>query len=330
MKLGLAVTRAHALDETWTTTHLALAALGRGHEVSLFAPGDLEVDERGRVVARAARFLPPAPSAEALVQQLRTHTAPRVYLRIDHLDVLLLRASPLDPGLFSFALRAQQLGVTVVNDPAGLMAVRHKGWLASLPDVATPRTLVTARRGSAHLFARRTRGRIVVKPAEGSGGRGVSLVKRADLAALDRAFDLATARSRHVVLQEYLPEAEAGEKRLVWMDGEVLGGYLRRRAPGEFRHNLKRGGRAEPTRIPRDEHEIVAPLSRHLLAHGIRLAGLDLIGRHVVEVNALNPGGAYHADRLHGTDITGSIIDGLAGDAGPSTTRRASWVHPDR
>jgi glutathione synthase len=56
----------------------------------------------------------------------------------------------------------------------------------------------------------------------------------------------------------------------------------------------------------------MAPLSAHLIAAGVRLAGVDLIGNHVIEVNALNPGGAFHADRLHHSDVAGGIIERLA------------------
>jgi glutathione synthase len=119
------------------------------------------------------------------------------------------------------------------------------------------------------------------------------------------------------VIQRYLPEAEQGEKRLVWVDGDVLGGYLRRRAEGEFRHNLKRGGVAEATDITDQDRAIAARVSDALRRAGIRIAGLDVIGRWLVEVNALNPGGAFHADRLAGTHLAGThladaILDRLA------------------
>jgi glutathione synthase len=37
-------------------------------------------------------------------------------------------------------------------------------------------------------------------------------------------------------------------------------------------------------------------LTPHLLRNGIRIAGIDLIGDQIVEVNTLNPGGLHYAD----------------------------------
>jgi glutathione synthase len=311
MHLGIAISRASALDATWTTVCLAAAALERGHSVRFIEPSDWEIDEQAHMVARAFCFEPPGPDIEVMVRRLQDREAPRRYIRLDKLDVLLLRHNPFDSALLSLASRAKDLGVDVVNDPAGILRVCHKGWLATLPDVSTPPSLVTRSLGSAHLFLERQRGPIVVKPAQGSGGFHVSLVPAGDHKALDEAFPQAAARSRHVVVQGYVEAPDSGEKRLVWMDGAVLGGYQRVRAEGEFRHNLKQGALPESVVITATDHALVAPLSKHLKQAGVRLAGIDLLGDYILEVNALNPGGAFHADRLHGTDVSGSIIERL-------------------
>ncbi len=325
MILGIAIPRTTSLDVTWTTVHVARAALARGHRVRFVESWDFEVDDRGQLVARAYAFEPGQVSAETLVDGLQTRTAPRRYLRIDSLDVLLLRANPFDPTLLAFAEMAKARGVDVVNDPSALLRLSSKAWLASLPDVPTPATLVTQSLAMAEVFYEKHRRPVVLKPARGSGGQGVTLVRRRDRAGLEGAFERARAGGEHVVVQTYLEEAEQGEKRLVWMDGLVLGGYLRTRAEGEFRHNLKQGGEAVPTTITSAELAVVARLTPHLLASGVRIVGIDLIGQSIIEVNALNPGGAYHADRLHGTDVAGMIVDLLARSMAPSHAGRDAW-----
>ncbi len=195
MHLGIAISRASALDATWTTVCLASAALERGHSVRFIEPSDWEIDEQAHMVARAFCFEPPGPEIEVMVRRLQDREAPRRYIRLDKLDVLLLRHNPFDSALLSLASRAKDLGVDVVNDPAGILRVCHKGWLATLPDVSTPPSLVTRSLGSAHLFLERQRGPIVVKPAQGSGGFNVSLVPAGDHKALDEAFPKAAART---------------------------------------------------------------------------------------------------------------------------------------
>jgi glutathione synthase len=278
--------------------------------------------------ARVHAFDEPVDDVSVMVEQLRSRSASRRYIRLSGLDVLLLRAAPFSVAMLGFASTLQDEGVMVVNDPAGLLRVSHKAWLATPADVPTPATLVTQSRGAVHLFVDRQKGPVVVKPALGSGGRDVSLVPFGNARALERAFRRARGAARHVVVQSYLEEAAAGEKRLVWMDGVILGGYLRTRAEGEFRHNLKQGGTAVATVVTDRERAAVAPLSAHLMKRGIRLAGIDLIGNHIIEVNALNPGGAFHADRLGGTDIAGNIIERLDASRLQPTHGRNQWALP--
>ena len=310
MRIVFVISRAASVDETWTTVHLARIALQRGAQVRFVEPWDFEIDG-GRVIARAHAFDRPV-SADEIAGALAARRAVRRYVELSRVDLMLLRAAPLDDVVLTFGALARDLGVRVVNDPSGLLRVSHKGWLASLPGVRTPASVVTRSRASCHVFHQNHANGLVVKPARGSGGRPVSFVAPTDPEGLDVAFDLAReGDDGYVVVQEYLPGAEDGEKRLVWLDGEVVGGYLRRRAPGEFRHNLKRGGQAEPTVITSEDRSLGTAVAPHLLRAGVRLAGLDVIGGHLIEVNALNPGGAFHTDRLTGSRLGELIVDRL-------------------
>lgn len=324
MRIGIAISRAGAVDATWTTLALALEALDRGWAIDIVEPGDWQVDPDGGVRARAFHFDRPLPAAD-LARALVHRLADRRRLDVTDLDLLLLRASPLSATVLAFAALAKERGVRVVNDPAALLTVSHKGWLAAQPDVPTPSTLITRSKAEAAAFLLELPDGAVVKPARGSGGRGVSQVAPRDTDGLDAALDLALEEGGHAVVQAWLPEATQGEKRLIWLDGDVLGGYLRQRAPGEFRHNLKHGGVPHPTRITDTELASVAKLSPRLRAAGVRLAGLDLIGAWITEVNALNPGGIHHADRLSGTQLAAPILDRLVETPSPS---REPWALP--
>jgi glutathione synthase len=316
VRIVFAISRAASVDGTWTTVHLARLALDRGHSVRFVEPWDFEIDVEGRVIARAHAFDAPT-SAEEIADALVLRQAARRYVDLEKIDILMLRASPLDLAVLTFAELVKERGVEVVNDPAGLLRVGHKGWLASLAGVPTAPTIVTRSRASAQVFYATQEDGVVVKPGRGSGGRLVSRVPPNAPEELEEAFDLAeTSADGYVVVQRYLPDAEVGEKRLVWLDGAVVGGYLRRRAPGEFRHNLKQGGQAEPTDITASDRHIGHALAPHLLAAGVRLAGLDVLGQTVIEVNTLNPGGAFHADRLSGSGVGDLILDRLTDGGG--------------
>lgn len=311
MRLGIVITRASSVTATWTTVALARAALARGHDVRILERTDFQIDPSGQLIARGFALDGPVPEPEDLAEALRRRTLRRCFIDITRLDVLLLRSTPLCPDLIAFAQIARDRGVRVLNDPDGLVRVTSKAWLASLSGIPTPPTLITRSVGEALMFYEQQPDGVVVKPARGSGGRAVSQVPRGRSGQLERAFETARRPGGYVVVQGYIPAAEGGEKRLLWLDGAILGGYLRRRAPGEFRHNLKRGGLAEPTQVTDGERALLAPLTPHLVAAGVWFAGLDLIGDQLVEVNALNPGGTFHTDRLSGTDHADTVIANL-------------------
>lgn len=287
------------LTPTWTTIHLAWAALAQGHRLWFFSPEDVEIGRRGRLLARVGELTGPEPDRESLTERLLRGRLPARHAELARADRLLLRLNPISPTALAVAMMVQEAGVPVINDPRGLVLTRSKAWLASLRDVNHPPTHVTRSLAQAELFLAELDRDLVVKPAMGSGGRGVSLVRRRDRVGLVRAMELARQESDGpCVLQPYLPEAEEGEKRLVWVDGELVGAYLRRRAEGEFRHNLRLGGQPEPARIETSDLELARPLGPHLRRNGIRIAGLDVIGGRIVEVNCLNPGGVHFSNQL--------------------------------
>jgi glutathione synthase len=80
------------------------------------------------------------------------------------------------------------------------------------------------------------------------------------------------------------------------------------RHAGEFRHNLRQGGQPEPCDIDESDRRIAALLGPHLARNGIRIAGLDVIGEKLVEVNTLNPGGLHFAELFGGGDLSGRVL----------------------
>ncbi len=61
--------------------------------------------------------------------------------------------------------------------------------------------------------------------------------------------------------------------------------------------------------VSEKERALLQPITPHLLRIGVRFAGLDLIGEHLVEVNAVNPGGTFHTDRLSGSHHANTVIE---------------------
>ncbi|MFZ5479683.1 MAG: hypothetical protein ACOZNI_23150 [Myxococcota bacterium] len=312
MRIGILISSAGSVAATHTTVHVACAALERGHGVRVLEPWDLEVDPRGRLRGRAHVFDAPVDDRDAFVAALHGRTALRRHIEVDRLDVLLLRVNPLDTAVLAFARLAMEAGVRVLNSPDAVLHTSHKSWLATLAGVPRPRTVVTRSRATVELFASECEAGIVIKPARSCGGRGVGVVRGRRRAGFDAALEAAAkAGDGYLVVQEYLPAAVLGEKRLVWLAGTLVGGYLRERAPGELRHNLKAGGQPLACEVDDADVAVAASLGPHLARAGVWLAGIDVIGGLAVEVNTLNPGGVHWTEHFTGAPIARRVVESL-------------------
>lgn len=192
-------------------------------------------------------------------------------------------------------------GVRVVNRPEGVRAFHEKLAALRYPELC-PATLVTSSAVDARRFIA-ARGAAVVKPMDGFGGRDVWLVN--DDASAQALLESATRGGRrHVIVQEYLTQVRAGNKRLFLLEGEILGAVTRRPGAADFRI----GPPVAAADIDGQDRRIVAALAPDLARHGIAVAGVDVIAGRLIEVNVTCPGGMHKSDALLGTDVSGAIV----------------------
>ena len=86
--------------------------------------------------------------------------------------------------------------------------------------------------------------------------------------------------------------------------GTIVGSVLRRPGPDDFRI----GPPVAASPIDDADRRITEALAPLLLRHGIALAGVDVIGGRLIEVNITCPGGMHKTDALLGTDLSGVIM----------------------
>lgn len=216
----------------------------------------------------------------------------------------------------SLATLAQAQGARVVNDPGGLRRAANKLYLAHLPREFRPRTLVTHDTLALKEFVLRAPGPCVLKPLQGTHGQDVYFVQ-AGTKNLNQIVD-ALRRQGQVMAQDYIPEANRGDFRLIMLNGALLtvDGYPAavNRVPGEgdFRSNVHAGGTATAAHLTDEMRRAARAIGPILLRDGIFIAGLDFIGGRVVEVNAFATGGLTDAtDFAGGADFAGAVIEAL-------------------
>ena len=292
-----------------TSIGLMHAAQELGVEVWATEARHLEIiDGRAVARARALKLAPSVPMAGCRwsVPDPWYDAGPEEQLRLDDVQAVFMRLEPpvdLDFLAATYVLDHVDPTVTaMVNAPGGLRACSEHLLGLSFPDLVPP-TVVTARGETIRDFLAE-HGRIVVKPVDGFSGRGVFLLSQHDPNLASVLETCTSGGLRAVVAQPYLPQVEAGNKRIYVLDGVAVGASIRHPVPGDFRI-VSPDGPAELT--PRDL-EIVGRLAPSLREHGLRCVGLDVIGDHLIEVNVTSPGALRKADALLGTTYCADLV----------------------
>jgi glutathione synthase len=288
-----------------STFALALEAQRRGHTLHHYLPRQLTLRD-GRLTARARPL-------EVRRERGRHFTlgAPET-LELAGLDVILMRQDPpFDMAYITATHLLEHVSgkVLVVNDPAAVRNAPEKLFATHFPGLMPP-TLVSSDRGAILAFRKKHRD-IILKPLFGNGGAGVFRVtpKDENFNALLESF--AAQYREPIVVQRYLPAVRKGDKRIILIDGEPVGGVLRVPAKGEARANLHVGGKAVKTKLTRREREICAAIGPTLKSQGLIFVGIDVIGDYLTEINVTSPTGIQEINRLDGVTLEKKVWDAI-------------------
>jgi glutathione synthase len=225
-------------------------------------------------------------------------------------DAVFVRKDPPfdDQYLYATLLLERARGRTVlVNDPRGLREANEKLYTLHFSRHA-PRHLISSHAEQIFAFLEEVGGRGVIKPLDGAGGSGVMMLSLDDKNRRAIVDLLTTEGRRFVMVQEYLPSVTAGDKRVLLLDGQVLGAINRIARADDLRSNIHVGGRVEPCEVTPAERELVADIAPRLRQDGLIFVGLDLIGGRLTEVNVTSPTGIQELSRHLGVDMATPVI----------------------
>lgn len=307
----------------YTTTVLAHQSAMRGHTVHYLTPEDFVLQPDDSLCAHA-RTMPKRKwkDREEFFATLRSPKAKRQPIDMGDVDILMLRNDPsidferswaMEAGIL-FGREAAKRGTLVLNDPDSLGKAINKLYFQSFPAEARAETLITKDDGDIKAFAKEY-GSIILKPLQGSGGTGVFKVDK-NASNLNQMIE-AIGRDGYIIAQAYVPAAKKGDIRFFLMNGQPLqsnGKYcaLRRvSSPDDIRSNIHAGGTAEPVEIGETELRVAEIIRPKLVADGMFLVGIDIVGDKILEVNVFSPGNLKSCSEMAGVDFSVPIIESI-------------------
>lgn len=235
-----------------------------------------------------------------------------VTLPLGELDVILMRKDPPFNMAYIYATYllelAQRQGTLVVNDPQALRDANEKLFISWFPQ-CIPATLVARR--TEHILAFLDEHKdIVLKPLDGMGGASIFRVQQGDHNTNVIIETITANNNKHIMVQQYIPAIDQGDKRVLIINGEPVP-YVLARIPqqGDSRGNLAAGGRAQGAALSSRDQWICRQLAPTLKDKGLLFVGIDIIGDYLTEINVTSPTCIRELDTIYNLNIAGQLLD---------------------
>lgn len=297
-----------------STYLLMLTARDMGYQLSYCAPSDiysLKDQSLANIceleLAHGVADIYATPQWFKIVSQLEA-------VNLTHFDAIMVRNDPpfnLEYYYLTQILElAEHNGVKVINSPRALRNFNEKLTILNFPKHITP-TLVSKNKNVIKEFIA-THGVCVVKPIDMMAGRGVFRIANDDPNQDPILETITDYFTQSVMVQRFIPEVVAGDKRIFIINGEVVSHCLYRiPQSGQIRGNLAVGGRGEVHPLNEDDYAIANEVAQWLLQEGVQIAGIDVIGKCLTEVNITSPTGAQQIYQQAGINVFANLLSSI-------------------
>lgn len=288
-----------------STFRIMIEAQARGHELFYYTPDKLAFQE-GKVTARGW------PVTVQMVQGDHYTLGDETEVDLSTYDVVWLRQDPpFDMGYITTTHLLDMIAETtlVVNDPFWVRNYPEKLLVLNFPDLTPPTTI--ARDLDTIKAFKAKHGDVILKPLYGNGGAGVFRLGPDDknLSSLHELF--CGINREPLIVQKFLPDVSAGDKRVILVDGEPVGAINRVPQKGETRSNMHVGGRPEKIGLSARDLEICAAIGPLLREKGQIFVGIDVIGDYLTEINVTSPTGIQELERFDGTNTAEKLWEAI-------------------
>lgn len=286
---------------------MMLAAQKRGHQVSYIRPDGL-FTSGGQPAALSQRIQVIDQSHDYYsLQAIETNA-------LSDYDCIAMRKDPpfdMEYIMDTYILElAEKQGVLVFNKPQALRDANEK-FFTEFFTKFTPANRISRNpellRQAVHELDQ-----VIIKPMDGMGGQSIFKTAKNDK-NLNVILETVTKNGRQTtIVQKFIPEISAGDKRILLINGEAVP-YALARIPSDqdFRGNLAKGGTGKGVELSQRDWDICEAVGPVLKSMGIVFAGIDVIGDYLTEINVTSPTCIRELDALYQLDIAGDLIDSL-------------------
>jgi len=245
------------------------------------------------------------------LQQDLTKTSLKEY------DVIWLRMPPpLSKSFLDFLIKKFPKQF-IINNPKGIYETGSKAFLANFVDLCPPMKICKT---VEDIIDFKNQFPIVLKPFREYGGRGIVRIDgdkvwegKTEMSFEDFKNKTGNKKLEYLGVQ-FLKNVSKGDKRIVVVNGKIMGASLRLPAKDSWICNVSMGGSSNHAEVDEDEIRIVERINPTLSKIGIVMYGVDtLVGdngkRILSEINTTSIGGLPQIARMLGKPLVEEAAD---------------------
>lgn len=287
MKIGFIVDDLNSFNIVKDSTYMMMcAAEDKGWEVYTFYMNDLSI-LNGKPKGNACKI-----KIKKDKQPWYSIVSTKEGLSLNDLDCIFMRKDPPFDMEFVYVTYMLDLakiaGVLVVNNPQALRDYNEKVAISYYPQYS-PQTLITRSYAEINKFYAKHKD-IIVKPLDGMGGSSIFRIKEGDKNKAVILETLTKHETVYIMVQDFQSAISEGDKRILIVNGEPIK-YVLARIPSasDNRGNLAAGATAEVRPIEDKLYKMAKKIAKKLKKQGVMLAGIDVIGDKLTEINITSP-----------------------------------------
>ena len=196
----------------------------------------------------------------------------------------------------------------LINSPSQIRNLPEKHIMMNFPQL-TPPTLISSDIFSILEFIKKNKD-VVIKPAYGNGGLGIERVNinKSNLKNFLQSY-LKKFLYSPVIIQKFLKNYKKGDKRIILLNGKIMGAVLRVPKKNSIKANFHAGGSAKKTTLTLKEKLICKTIKSFLIDRNLIFVGIDVIDGYLTEINITSPTGLHEINRLNNTFLEKGVID---------------------
>jgi len=199
----------------------------------------------------------------------------------------------------------------IINDPVGIRTNNEKLSIFNFPHWIPP-SFVSALPDAILRFQDKLKSDLVIKPLNQKGGTDITLIPLKSRSRRKTLYDLTHHMTRSLIAQKFLSKVcEAGDKRILLLNGKFLGAFGRVPKKGDFLSNMSKGGTIKKVQLTVQEKKMIKEIKPYCRKQGLYLAGIDTIDNRLTEINVTSPAGIPEINSLCHTALETKVIDWL-------------------